>query len=126
MKMRYPIQRKMGPPTILTPKEELLLTKWINANAKKGIPITKERLLETVSQIFKEDGRKNPFSNGVPERKWFESFLKRHPGLAQRHAESTLDLRKFLTTENAEDILDDPDGIINADEYAFNICPTLG
>lgn len=48
MKMRYPIQRKMGPPTILTPKEELLLTKWINANAKKGIPITKERLLETV------------------------------------------------------------------------------
>lgn len=142
MKMRHPIQRKMGPPTILTPKEELLLAKWINANAKKGIPITKECLLETVSQIIQDDGRKNPFTNGVPGRKWFQSFMKRHPDLAQRHAESInsarsrvteeslrkwhFDLREFLIKENAEDILGDPDRIINADESAFNICPTSG
>lgn len=142
LKMRHPVPRKMGPPTILTPQEELLLTRWINANAKKGIPITKERLLETVSQIIQEDGRKNPFNSGVPGRKWFNSFLRRHPDIAQRHAESInsarsrvteeslrkwhSDLKEFLTTENAEDILNDPDRIINADESGFNVCPSSG
>lgn len=138
--MRYPVQRKMGPPTILTPQEEMLLTRWINASAKKGIPITKERLLETVSQIILEDGRKSPFNSEIPGRKWNNRFLKRHPDVAQRHAESIntarsrvtekslrklhSDLKEFLITEHTEDILDDPDRIINADESGFNICPS--
>lgn len=74
-----------------------------------------------------------------PGRQWFQSFLKRHSNLAQRHAESInstrtrvteeslrkwhSDLKEFLITENGEDIFGDPDRIINADESGFNICP---
>lgn len=140
--MRHLVQRKMGPPTILTPQEELLLAKWINANAKKGIPLTKERLLETVSQIIQEDGQRNPFTSGKPGRKWFNGFLKRHPDVTQRYAESInsarsrvteeslrkwhSELREFLISAHAEDILEDPNRIINGDESGFNVCPTSG
>lgn len=45
MKMRYPVQRKMGPPTILTPQEELLLKSWVKWR-KKGFQSTKKWLLK--------------------------------------------------------------------------------
>lgn len=35
-------------------------------------------------------------------------------------------MRKFFISEQVEDILDDPDRIINADESGFNICTMLG
>lgn len=101
LKLRHPVQRKMGPP-ILTPQEEMLLTRWIIANAKKGIPLTKERLLETVSQIIQVDGRKNPFNNGKPGRKWFSNFLKRHPDITQRYAESINSARSPVTENSLE------------------------
>nr|CAD7457802.1 unnamed protein product [Timema tahoe] len=48
LKNRVPIARKMGPPTILTQEEEEFLCRWIAANAKKGIPLNKRMLIETV------------------------------------------------------------------------------
>lgn len=98
--------------------------------------------METVSRIIQDDGRKNPFKDGIPGRKWFDSFLKRHPDVAQRHAESInsarsrvteqslrkwhSELREYLITKHAEDILDDPERIINADESGFSVCPSFG
>ncbi|CAK1583497.1 unnamed protein product [Parnassius mnemosyne] len=142
LKMRHPLQRKMGPPTILTPQEEKLLCKWINASAKKGIPLKKEQLLDAVQNIIKSDNRPNPFKGKPPGRKWFSGFLKRNPDIAQRHAESINSarsrvteeglrrwhskLKEFLISQDVQDILEDPDRILNCDESGFHITPDSG
>lgn len=142
IKMKYPMQRKMGPPTILTPDEERFLSQWIIAMAKKGIPINKEQLIETVTNIIKTDNRPTPFKDGIPGRKWFDNFMKRNPDIAQRHTESInlaksgvteeeirkwhAELKAFLKTENAQDILDDPSRILNTGECSFQVCPASG
>lgn len=98
LKGKTPEVRKMGPSTILTPAEEELLCNWVTANAKKGFPLNKRMLLETVQEIIIADGRCNPFNENKPGDTWFRSFLKRHPQIAQRHAES-IDSGRALVNE---------------------------
>lgn len=134
--------RKMGPPTILSSAEELRLVKWCHDLAKSGFPLKIDDLLNTVQCIIKEDGRNTPFLNGRPGRKWYTSFLKRHPSLAIREAEGISkgravvteksikkwfeELKTYLTEENALHILDDPSRIFNGDETSFCMCPKTG
>lgn len=69
----------MDTPTILTKDEEDLLVRWLIANAKKGFPMNKMTLCETLRDIIKNDDRVHKL--------WFSSFLKRHPEVSQWHAE---------------------------------------
>lgn len=142
LKGKTPELRKMGPPTILTPSEELLLCNWINAKAKNGFPVDKKMLYETVQEIISADGRANPFKRNKPGEKWFKAFLNRHPQIRERHAESISlkraevneasirkwhdDLHNYLISENVEDILRDPARIFNADESGFQTNPETG
>ena len=132
----------MGPKTYLSEAEEQLLITWIHANAKKGFPMKRRTLMDTVSDIILEDQRPTPFKNGIPGKKWFKCFLKRHPEISEREAESInsaratvseknikkwfQELREYLKEENAEDILEDPRHIFNADESGFETCPKTG
>ena len=77
----------MGPATILTTAEESLLCKWIIANAKKGFPVNRRILKETVAKIIADDKRKTPFTDGVPGDKWYHSFMRRHPQITEKHCE---------------------------------------
>lgn len=79
LKGRVPEKRKMGRDTYLTERKENLLVQYLIANAKKGIPLKKLTLMETVKNIIDEDGRKTPFKNNRPGRKWIDLFVKRHP-----------------------------------------------
>lgn len=45
---RVPVERKMGPDTILTEEEEKQLVKWMFEVAKLGFPVTKHQLLDSV------------------------------------------------------------------------------
>ncbi|GBP16343.1 hypothetical protein EVAR_9936_1 [Eumeta japonica] len=99
----------MGPPTILTKQEESLLETWI-------IAINKEMVVETVKKIITDENRPNPFKENTPGRKWFSSFLKRHPDVATQ----------YLVAEGVADILEDPERIINADESGFKTSPSSG
>lgn len=110
--------------------------------AKKGIPIKKYQLVDTVTKIITTDNRPTSFKDGIPGRKWFDNFMKRNPEIAQRQAEAInsarsrvteegirkwhSELKEFLKNENAEDILDDPDRILNGDESGFQVSPTSG
>lgn len=67
-------RRMMGPSTILSVEEEGLIVNWLKASAKKGIPIIKRTLLETVKDIVKQDKRENPFTNDMPGRAWLKVF----------------------------------------------------
>lgn len=142
LKGRTPEVRKMGPSTILTPAEEQILCNWVSAHARKGFPLNKRMLVETVQEIIITDGRSNPFYENKPGDTWFKAFLKRHPEIAQRHAESIDsgralvnetsirkwhdDLQSYLKSENALTILNEPQRIFNADESGFLTNPQSG
>lgn len=142
LKGRTPEKRKMGPPTVLTQEEEELLVRWISACANKGFPLNKRSLCETVKDLISSDNRPNPFTDGLPGSKWFNAFLKRHPDISHRQAESINtarasvsensirqwheEIRIYLASENAEDILQDPTRIFNSDESGFATNPKTG
>nr|CAI5853559.1 unnamed protein product [Callosobruchus analis] len=98
--------------------------------------------METVEAIVKNTEKEAAFKNGKPGQKWYSNFLKRHPRIALREAESVTkaraivteeairawfrELRQYLKDTNNEDILDDPNRILNADEAGFGLCPKTG
>lgn len=134
--------RKMGPDTVLTEAEEKRLVEWCIALAKCGFPRRNEDLLQAVHKIVTDDGRKTPFKNGRPGKKWLSSFFKRHPELSQRTpegiskgraivTEQTIrkwfsELKSFLEDNHYEDVLLDPTRIFNGDEAGFSMCPKGG
>lgn len=134
--------RKMGPETVLSNAEEIRLVQWCIDLAKCGFPKKKDDLLNTVQNILKEDGRKNPFKDDRPGKKWYQSFLRRHPELSCRIAESVTkgraivteelirkwfrDLQDYLKEVGAESILEDPNRVFNGDETSFSLSPKTG
>lgn len=110
--------------------------------AKKGFPVNKEMVVETVKNIIKKDHWPNPFTDDTPGRKWFASFIKRHQEIAVRHAESIktarslvtetafrkwhANLKEYLVAEGAADILEDPERFTNTHESGFQSCPSSG
>ncbi|CAF4830706.1 unnamed protein product [Pieris macdunnoughi] len=142
VKGRVPEVRKMGRDTYFTEYEEKLLVKYIIASAKKGIPVKRNTLLETVKKILDDDKRVTPFKNNRPGKKWVTLFFKRHPEITEKKAEgiSTAkanvcendikrwhrSLEEYLVEEHSLDILEDPKRIFNADESGFQTCPESG
>lgn len=61
---KTPIIRKMGPPSILSSEEEMLLEKWILHLASVRFPVTKEQLLDSVQILSKQLGKQDKFPNG--------------------------------------------------------------
>ncbi|KOB51941.1 Uncharacterized protein OBRU01_26840 [Operophtera brumata] len=132
----------MGPNTVLTTLEEQILVKWLLALCEKHFPITKDVLLDSVQKIMADQGRENPFTNNRPGKKWFQSFLKRHPDLVLRTPENLSNARdnvteanirnwfteieQYLEDNNLKDILKEPSRIFNADESAFFLSPKPG
>lgn len=69
----------MGPPSILTSKEETEISKWVENMAQAGFPVTVEQLCISVGKYIKEMRRDTPFKDGRPRRKWVIGFLRRNP-----------------------------------------------
>lgn len=106
------------------------------------IPFEKNDLLDTVQKIIKTEKRDNPFKDDRPGRTWLRLFFKRNPYLSLREAETISkgravvtknsikkwfhDLESFLIENGHNDILLDPDRIMNGDETSFSLCPKTG
>lgn len=136
---RLPVECRMGPSTVLTPKEEDLLEKWILSLAKVHHPVTKEQLLDSVYLIIQESKRPNPFANSRPGRKWYDSFMKRHPNISERVAQNLTparenvcelqlrqwfrEIEEYLKSKNLFEITTDPRRVFNSDESAFFLQP---
>ncbi|XP_073957399.1 uncharacterized protein [Choristoneura fumiferana] len=132
----------MGPSTVLTKEEEDILEKWILALSERHIPLTKDSLLDSVQKIINDQNRPNPFTNNRPSKKWFQSFMKRHPNLTQRVPDNLsrardnvsennirtwfTEIESYLDENNFKTILNDPHRIFNADETAFFLSPKPG
>lgn len=131
---------RFGPATVLSDDEEKILVQWLLSTACLQYPVTKELLLDSVEQILKQMKRANPFTDGRPGRKWYTSFLKRHPELSERVAQNLTTARanvteeqvrnwfsevhKYLRDKSILDITNDPNRVFNADESAFFLQPT--
>lgn len=79
--------------------------------------------------------KQNLFRDNRPGKKWFESFLKRHPNLVEKTAENLTkardgvketdvinwfqEIEQYLEQNNLKDIVKDPNRVFNADESAF-------
>lgn len=141
---RVSLVRKMGPSSELSEAEEKTLVEWLIAMARKGFPVHKNNLIQSVKKYLTESERTVRFLNDskTPGRAWFEGFLRRHPEIKQRHVESlskaraavTIDriqtwfdeIENFFKEEEFEDVLADPTRIFNADEAGFLLCPKSG
>ena len=97
---KYPVERKIGPETVLSKHEEALLVDWIFKSVDAGFPVTKNQLLDSVQISVKQLKRSNNFTDSRPGRHWYESFLKRHSELAQRVSQNLSKARSSVTEEN--------------------------
>jgi hypothetical protein len=78
---------KPGPPTVLTPDEEVKLVNYIIDMSDMGFGLTRQDVMRIAYQIVTKSGRPHPFQNGSAGRSWFESFQCRHPNLTLRSAQ---------------------------------------
>ena len=129
-----------GPPTIFSQEEENALANWILQMSKRGCPITKEHLINSVAIVIKKSGKETPFVDGRPGRHWYEGFLKRHSQIKKRLCENVT-LSRALVSENIirkwfayvkdflviEDLLNiDGSRIFNTDETSVLLNPKAG
>lgn len=91
---------KPGRLPTLSEKQENELVEWIFDAVKKGFPVTKFELNETVKNICIRLKKPNFFVNNTPGRKWYDLFIKRHPNVVSRVSE-TVDLGKANVTEES-------------------------
>ncbi|KAJ8940863.1 hypothetical protein NQ314_010550 [Rhamnusium bicolor] len=85
---------------------------------------------------------KTPFKDDRPGQKWYLGFLRRHPEIRARTAETInkaratvtqehirswlRELKSYLLEIHAADLLEDPSRIFNGDESGFSLCPKTG
>lgn len=126
--------KKPGPAAVLCPKEEKELVEWIITSSRKGFPITKIQLIESVRVICVNLKKKNTFRNNTPGRSWIKGFMKKNPEITPRVSEnfclnrekvSELSLRnwfneikEYLTTENLLNI--EAECVFNCDETGIH------
>lgn len=136
-----PIERKMGPQSMLGSNMENKIVKCLFTLADAGFPITKEQLMDNVTNLAQKQ-EVNPFKNGRPSNKWFQLFRSRHPMISMRVAQNISRARagvteenlrnwfrnveKFCETNNCTEALSDPKRIYNLDESAFFLSPEVG
>ena len=137
---RIKVGSRHGPDTILTAAEEKVLVDYLIHMSKIGYGRTRQHVIQAVKSILDKDGRKNPFINNTPGRKWWSLFLKRHPTISLRSAEHLQLSRVQCCTPEAldewyhnfdqflqqHDLKDKPHLIWNADESGFQLCPKTG
>ena len=118
---RYPERTALG-----IEKEEELVN-WIFRCYKAGFPVTKHQLLLSVQVMCKNSTKKNPFTDGIPGRNWYEGFLRRHPEISTKVAENIcLNRAKvwysetfaYLSTEHLLNI--EPERVFNTVETGKN------
>ncbi|KAG5889833.1 hypothetical protein JTB14_023158 [Gonioctena quinquepunctata] len=105
-------------------------------------PLKKNEIIETVEKIAKDLGKSHLFKDGKPGQKWYKNFLKRHPEISLREAETVnraraiiteqyirtwfRDLKEYLETNKINDIMINPARVFNGDESGFSLCPKSG
>ncbi|KYN30360.1 hypothetical protein ALC56_15336, partial [Trachymyrmex septentrionalis] len=89
----FPVEATMGP-TILSTNEERELFDWMIYTSKKGFPVTKTQLLDSVQMLITQLKRKNFFTKNI------KAFIRRHSELAWRMTQNLTNIRASVTEDN--------------------------
>jgi len=84
----YKVDSRPGPSPVLTSSEESLLVEWITEMGRRALPIQKDQLIDKILDVLNEEPRPNPFPDNRPGHTWYDRFIKRHPEISLRQAES--------------------------------------
>lgn len=81
--------------TYLSEVEELALVEWCFSMQKVALCVTLNMLKCTIQTILKNAPRHHPFRDGIPGKKWWDGFKKRHPSFTLRCADG-LEMKRAL------------------------------
>ena len=123
-------EKNLGRSTILSAAVEEELKAGIKRFSDIGLPSTKKVIQSYVYSYVTSNGVDHPFTNRRAGRKWFTEFMKRHPDLSVRKAQSmnparAAKLNRFIitdyftkleTTLEELNLLTRPDRIYDMDE----------
>lgn len=139
---KTPVERKMGPQPVLEADVKKMIVNWLKGLDDKGFPVTKIDILVSVNKLITDMKLNNNVTNGKLGEKWFTLFMKRHSDLVHRKPEKLSkiradlteqnvrawfeDVKSYLKSINAEDVLEAPERILNLDETSFWLCPKTG
>lgn len=131
----------MGPSPELGEYEEYIV-KWALECQRKGSPVSKAGIKDSVQRIVQKSQLKTKFVDGRPGNKWLKLFLKRHPSLSLRTPQKLSKTRARITEEdcrkwfqeagqyleqnNLMDVFHDKRRIFNCDETALYLNPKEG
>ena len=131
---RVEINRRRGPPPILTKQEENQFADRLIVMANRGFGVSKESLLNTVKTFLDKDGRTTPFQDNKPGNKWFRSFVKRSPRVKLRKSQPLEKKRAKISKEDLDawfngfekslvekNLADKPSQIWNCNETGFDM-----
>ncbi|KAK9500067.1 hypothetical protein O3M35_001405 [Rhynocoris fuscipes] len=138
-KGKTPIERRMGPPSILTQDEENELVLWISSMCEAGFPVTKTYILNYVQRLVRKLNRPNPFTGDRPGKSWYQNFLKRNPCISSRLNENLIISRtgfskeslgkwfsntyNYLEENGCAFVLNEPERLFNCDETGILLNP---
>jgi hypothetical protein len=77
-----------GRPQLLSTAVEQFLAASIINLAEWGFGVNKDEVIKFVAGYLINTNKTDLFPNGIPGRKWYEGFMKRHPILTKRIAQS--------------------------------------
>ncbi|XP_055707130.1 uncharacterized protein LOC129804093 isoform X1 [Phlebotomus papatasi] len=134
---KTPERMWIGGRTLLTKDEEDVIVKWILESANNGQTVTKDHLLESVEMLCKATKKSTGHNSYRPGRKWYTSFLHRHPRISERISQNLSHTKDTVTKEDiiqwhtkVEEYLSkkslmniDLSRIFNCDETALSLCP---
>ena len=136
-KFKNPGSSTPGPKPFFTPEEEQEIANWIFYRAERGMPVTKDQLLDSVQIYIQELGKKNPFIDDKPKRHWYEGFLRRNKDVALKTPQQLslqranvdeddirawfAEQRTYLSSKNLLEI--DGKRVYNCDETNIQLCP---
>lgn len=75
LKMKDRAVYRSGPMSVLTEQEEDELESWVFDSQRRGIPVTKDMLRESVKHFLDENPRDNPFINNYPGMNYHKIYM---------------------------------------------------
>ena len=97
---KSPMERKMGPQTILIYDEETVIANWFLKMAEAGSSVTVKQLQDSVQRFMTDLRRDNPFAENCPGRTWIRGFLRGNGNMSKRISQNFTVSRASVTQGN--------------------------
>ena len=73
-----------GRPTVLTELEEKSIVRSCQELAELGFGVDRCMVTKVIYNYLASQRQDNPFTDGIPGKKWWQGFLRRWPDLSER------------------------------------------